>query len=415
MSAPALSPYSPKPGLWPDPIQWSREINAAWAAKRIRPALVLAGAYLGLAFVRSLGRRGVPVFVLESHPHEVAMSSRYGEGILMPDPVSSAAGWVEFMAAAGSRLDCRPVMFAAGDPHIDVLLAGRERLAAFYDFFAAGSEVLKLLRDKRSQYRWMMQRKVEIPRTLIPESGEEAAEAARSIGFPCIAKPAVSHRWPLRSRMKAVALRSAADADTAYRAMEEAGCGCVIQETVAGADDQFYGTLSYFSLAGKPLATFAKRKLRQYPERFGNGSVQVSVDMPELVARSEAILRSLGCGGFISIEYKLDAADGRMKLIEINPRMVSGLQMAIDSGCDFPWIGYRDLAGLPEEEQPGFKSGVIFVNEAWELRRVLARRRMADWLAAALTAMRARSFAAWSLRDPGPFLSLVKRSLRGEL
>lgn len=402
---------------WPLPEaeSWVRRINAAWKVKKFRPALVLGGAYLGLAFARSLGRRGVPVFVLDARPQEVAMSSRYGQGIVMPDPVTSSAGWVSFLEHVGSKLDCRPVVFAAGDPHLDVLQSGQERLAAFYDFSAASSEVLELLRDKRSQYRWMLQRNLEIPRTLIPESGEEAAEAARTIGFPCIAKPAVSYRWPLRSKSKAVVLRSAAEADAAYRAMEEAGCGCVIQETIHGGDDRFYGTLSCFSRLGKPLVTFAKRKLRQYPEEFGNGSVQISVDMPELVERSEAILRSLGCSGFMSIEYKLDAADGRMKLIEINPRMVSGLQMAVDSGCDLPWIGYRDLAVLPAEDPPGYRSGVLFVNEAWELRRVLARRRFADWLEAAATVIRARSFASWSVRDPGPFLSLVKRSIRGEL
>lgn len=414
MSAPALSPRRPT-GSLPDAGEWAGKINAARTSKNVRPALVLGGAYLGLAFARSLGRRGVPVFVLDSRPQEVAMSSRYSQGILMPDPVQHSAGWVEFMACAGSMLDCRPAVFAAGDPHLDVLLAGQDRLAAFYDFSVAGSAVLRLLRDKRSQYRWMMQRKVEIPRTLIPESGDEAVEGARRIGFPCIAKPAVSYRWPLRSKTKVVVLRSAAEAEAAYRVMEEAGCGCLIQETIRGGDDQFYGTLSCFSRFGRPLTTFAKRKLRQYPEGFGNGSVQISVDMPELVERSEAVLRGLGCNGFASIEYKFDAADGRMKLIEINPRMVSGLQMAVDSGCDLPWIGYRDLTGLPAEEPPGYRSGVLLVNESWELRRVLARRRLADWLEAAATVIRARSYASWSVRDPGPFSSLVKRSLCGEL
>jgi hypothetical protein len=55
------------------------------------------------------------------------------------------------------------------------------------------------------------------------------------------------------------------------------------------------------------------------------------------------------------------------------------------------------------------------MNEAWELRRVLSKRTAWAWADAALMAMRARSFAVWSVRDPGPLWSLAKRAWRGEL
>jgi predicted ATP-grasp superfamily ATP-dependent carboligase len=188
-----------------------------------------------------------------------------------------------------------------------------------------------------------------------------------------------------------------------------------MQETIGGGDDRLYGALCCFSRLGEPLATMTKRKLRQYPEGFGNGSVQVSLDLPELAARSERILGSLGCRGFMSIEYKHDPADGRMKLIEINPRLVSGLQMAIDSGLDLPWLGYCDIVGAAAGELRAPRHGTIFMNEAWELRRVLSKRTAWAWADAALMAMRARSFAVWSVRDPGPLWSLAKRAWRGEL
>ncbi len=155
-----------------------------------------------------------------------------------------------------------------------------------------------------------------------------------------------------------------------------------------------------------------KRKLCQYPARFGNGSVQVSVDLPDLAHRSQEIFRNLGYAGFGTIEYKLDPADLRMKLIEINPRPVSGLQLAIDSGCDMPWIAYGALTGASPAPLFTHKSGVLFVNEAWEARRVWQSRSPGEWLRSAAFVTRARSFAAFSLSDPAPFCSHLRRTFR---
>jgi predicted ATP-grasp superfamily ATP-dependent carboligase len=386
-------------------------MNGAWGRTRTRPAIVLGASYCGLAFVRSLGRRGVPVFAFDSRPFEVGMHSRHARAVVLPDPSCHPQRWIEFMTALGPLLDCRPVIFVAGDPHLDLLSAGRESLARYYDFAIPPRAALELLQDKRSQYQWLERGGVDLPGTRMPTSEAEAVHAAGSIGFPCLAKPAVSHRWNRRFVEKAIVIGAPGQAAEAYRAMDASGCGCVIQEIVEGGDDHFFGALCCFSRGGEPLAAMTKKKLRQYPERFGNGSVQVSVELPELAARSFAILRRLGCAGFGTIEYKLDPADGKMKLIEINPRLVSGLQLAVDSGCDLPWISYCDLAGLPQEESAVQGFGVLFMNEAWELRRVMKRRSLREWIGYGATLARARSFASLSLTDPGPACSLVRRAL----
>lgn len=386
-------------------------MNADHKRTRFRPAIVLGGGYSGLAIVRSLGRHGVPVFVLDNRPREAGMHSRHGRPIIMPDPVPHAGRWIDFLAGVGRMLDCRPIVFAAGDPHLDLLSAGRASLPAYCILSVAPAEVIEVLRDKRLQHRLLLEHGVDLPATRIPESPAEAAHDAGAIGLPCLVKPAVSHRWWQVRAAKAIVVDAPRRAAEIYSEMTAAGCGCLIQQLIPGGDDQLFGALSYLSQDGDPLATLIKRKLHQYPERFGNGSVQVAVGLPALAAGSNELLRKLGCRGFGSIEYKLDPADGKMKLLEINPRPVSGFQLAVDSGCDLPWIAYRDLAGLPRQPAPAHRSGVLFVNEAWELRRVMKRGSLKDWLGYASTLARARSYAAWSLEDPGPAWSLIKRAL----
>jgi predicted ATP-grasp superfamily ATP-dependent carboligase len=411
MSAPARIQNLNRHEALPSPGVWARQINGAARRTGHRPAIVLCAAYSGLAIIRSLGRHGIPVFALDSRPFEVGMHSRHGRGIVLPQPPAHSAAWLEFIAATGRLLDCRPVLFVAGDPQLELLSAGRENLSRFYEFAIPDRHVCEMLIDKRSQYRWLMNRKVNIPATSMPESEAEAKRDALRIGLPCIAKPGVSHLWRAVSKSKALVLRSPDEAGDAYRKMTESGAGCLLQEIVPGGDDQLYGTLCCFSRLGEPLASLTKRKLRQFPERFGNGSVQISVRLPELAEHSVSVLRSLGCHGFVSIEYKLDPVGGAMKLIEINPRSVSGLQLAIDSGCDLPWVGYCDLAGLPPPAVRPQREGVLFVNEAWELRRVRQTGRPLDWIGYFATLLRARSHAVFSLEDPGPAWSLVMRAL----
>jgi predicted ATP-grasp superfamily ATP-dependent carboligase len=102
-----------------------------------------------------------------------------------------------------------------------------------------------------------------------------------------------------------------------------------------------------------------------------------------------------------------------MKLMELNPRTVSGLQMAVDSGCDMPWLAYGDATGASPAPITEFREGVRFVNISWEFQRVrrVPSRSPVKWLRFAVNLARARSFAMLSLRDPGPALSLIRRAM----
>lgn len=342
------------------------------------------------------------------------MNSRCAAPVLLPNPSVDPGAWVAFLLEAGPFLACRPAILVSGDAHLELLSAARGAVGEHYDFVIAEAATLDLLADKRSQYRWFQERDVPVPRTLIPGNEDEAEEFAEQIGFPCLAKPAFSHRWATLSKRKVFPVDSRAEAARHYTRMHACKAHMVLQEYIEGADDQFYGALTYIGRSGRTLAAFTKRKLHQFPERFGNGCLQVSIRDPALQELAAGIFEGLGYTGFGGIEFKVDKRDGRRKLIELNPRTVSGLQMAVDSGCDMPWLAYCDITGMTPAAVTDFRDGVRFVNVAWELQRVRhdASRSPAKWLRFAGDLARARSFAELSLRDPGPTLSLIKRALR---
>jgi predicted ATP-grasp superfamily ATP-dependent carboligase len=80
-----------------------------------------------------------------------------------------------------------------------------------------------------------------------------------------------------------------------------------------------------------------------YPVSGGVTCVSVSTCSEELKRTARKIVRELNWNGPLEMEFKLDARDGRFKLIEINPRFWASLGTAISCGVDFAGIAV-DLA-----------------------------------------------------------------------
>jgi predicted ATP-grasp superfamily ATP-dependent carboligase len=56
------------------------------------------------------------------------------------------------------------------------------------------------------------------------------------------------------------------------------------------------------------------------------------------------------------VEFKI-GKDGSPYLMEINGRLWGSLQLAIDSGVDFPWLLYQAAVGKPPSSQAQYRCG----------------------------------------------------------
>ena len=384
--------------------------------KVIPPAVVLGVTTNGLAFVRSLGRRGIQVTMLETPAGHPGMTSRYGSPCPLPDITDHPDAWLAALETIGGRGE-RPVLIATGDEHIQFVSRHREQLARHFRFRIPAAGLAEVLCDKEAQYRRLIELGCPMPKTAFAKPGDgnlfELAE--RMIGYPCVVKPSSSHLW--RRRDTGVKLRLAhtpGELREALRDMTEAGVPFVLQEFIPGGEDAIHAYVAYFGAQGHPLASMTKQKLRQHPPRCGNGSFQVSTHNQEVAALSEGILQQLGYQGLVATEYKWDVRDNRYKMMEINPRSVSGTQLAVDAGVDLPFVHYCDLVGLPIPLSAPWRSGVKYLHLGWDLQGFLIEHRAGrmgflPWFRSILGA---RSFALFSWHDPRPFLEYAWAGLR---
>jgi predicted ATP-grasp superfamily ATP-dependent carboligase len=87
------------------------------------------------------------------------------------------------------------------------------------------------------------------------------------------------------------------------------------------------------------------RQVRTAPIYFGSASVVEPVEEPEVDAACDAFLRKIGYVGLCEIELKRDSRDGKVRMIEANPRYSVTADASVYAGVDLGWLHYLDLIG----------------------------------------------------------------------
>lgn len=378
-------------------------------------AIVLDSSVNGLSFARSLGRRGVPVLMLDSR-RLIGAYTRYAKFVLMPPVERCPEDWLALLEFASANVKERAILFASGDAQILFVAQHERRLHRCFCFVIPDLETVESILNKRAQYQIASSMGIPIPKTWFPDGLDEAKQLCQELEFPCILKPYISHTARQRlAKRKVVVVESRAEMIREYGRLASADLQLMIQEIVHGGDDALYGYLGFWDELENERAWLGFHKLRQYPSGFGDGSLTETTDVQSVREYSQGLLRAMNYRGFVEVEFKCDARDHTWRLIEINPRSTSFNQLAINAGIDFPWIGYEYLAGRngSSEAVSRFRPDIRCVDEeldfqAWRSLARSGRLNLRDWL---LSIHGAKPIIfAWD--DPMPIISGFGRLVR---
>jgi predicted ATP-grasp superfamily ATP-dependent carboligase len=182
--------------------------------------------------------------------------------------------------------------------------------------------------------------------------GSRAEVLAYRGPFPVVIKPATkphlnrpaTKAWPAENEVGL--LRSF---DTA--ATEAESSTLVLQEFIPG---HAHSQLSFAALcaAGDALVRVTAERVRQHPPDFGRSSTFVqTVDDPEVEDAGERILKRIGLTGLAEVEFKRDARDGALRLLDINLRVWGWHTIGRRHGADFPYLAWRLVRGRSVEER----------------------------------------------------------------
>lgn len=310
-------------------------------------AVVIGGDYQGLAIVRSLGRRGIPICVVDDE-HSISRFSKYAKfGIQVPD-LRNETATIETLLDVGKRLNLKGwVLFPTRDEIVAALSRHRAALSELYRVPTPSWDTIKWVWDKRKTYQLAVELKIPVPETWIPEALEDVEQITTP--FPLALKPAIKEHFFYATGVKAWRADSKAELrKMVERAGSISGQGeIIVQDLIPGDGKQQYSYCAFFK-NGKALGSMVTRRRRQHPYEFGRASTFVeTVDLPELERLSEQFLRGIDYYGLVEVEYKFDQRDSTFKLLDINPRTWGYHSLGVSAGVDFPYLLYRDQVGSP--------------------------------------------------------------------
>jgi D-aspartate ligase len=323
-------------------------------------AVVLGGDYQGLGIVRSLGRHGVPVCVIDDE-RSIARYSRYVEISLVVPSLLDAKDLVQTVLEIGrSRRLIGWVLYPTRDEQVAALSQHREELSEIYRVPTPEWGKAKWLWDKRNTYSMAEKLNIPIPRTWYPQGMDDLEHVSGR--FPFAIKPAIKEHFIYATKQKAWRADNPEQLRELYgRALkliptEE----IMIQDLIPGDGSCQYSYCSFFK-EGKSIAHLAACRRRQHPLEFGRSSTYVeTVDLPLLEEYSQRFLRAIDYYGLVEVEFKYDPRDGQYRLLDVNGRTWGYHSIGHRAGTDFSYLLFADQISKPVESCIG-KVGVRWI------------------------------------------------------
>jgi D-aspartate ligase len=362
------------------------------------PAVIIGGGSIAMPVVRSLGAAGVPVIGLGARIDPIRFSrfcNRFVDIGFGDESQGRALQWLTEDCTDGA------VVVPCSDHGLELVGRNRDLLERHgVRPVEADDAVTLALLDKERTYAFGRALEIATPRTVRLAGAAELDRAADLIGFPSALKPVHSHRFKQHFDAKAIVVRDRGELEDVHRRAARHGLEVLLTEIVPGADDRLGAYFSYVDGSGRVLLEFVSRKVRQYPTGFGLACCAVTEWDPELAEAGLRFVQGVGVKGVAYTEFKRDARDGELKLIECNNRMTIE---ALSSPYDVPLLAYnralgRALPPLRRRWRPRIWNPAEDVQTMLELRR-RGELTFCDW---ARTLRPPLSFHVFRIDDPMP-------------
>ena len=311
-------------------------------------ALVVGGDHPGLGVARSLGRRGIPVYILEDQ-HSISAYSRYAKRVIRVKDLRDEEKTVDAVLDVGQRFGLKDwVLFPTRDETVAAFSHHRARLAEYFRVTTPDWNTVQWAWDKNNTHILAKKLGIPAPETWNPRSLEELS--ALYPRLPLAIKPAVKENFFYATGAKAW---RADTPEQLIQLFERAGRQIkpeeiMVQEIIPGNGECQFSYCAFFR-DGQAHGSLVAMRKRQHPREFGRAATYVeSIELPVIEELSERFLKAINYYGLVEIEFKQDPRDGQYKLLDVNARTWGFHTLGMVAGVDFPYRLYADQLG----EQP---------------------------------------------------------------
>ena len=296
-----------------------------------------------LAVIRSLGAiDDLMVHTCDSEQESIGGSSKFSYQYHQHPSINHAPkeflSWIEELIINESF----DILFPCTEVSSQLLLMHLHVLGSAKLPFASLDTVMSLA-NKGNLTRLAENIKVECPRTEHFLSASDV-DLSNIKEYPVVIKPNLSKLW-----------RDNGWEDTLVKiAKNEIELKKILEQTQWLQNDPFMlqefitghgaGIFAIYN-QGQPIAFFAHQRIREKPPQGGVSVLSCSRPLdPHLLKNATKLLDSVHWHGVAMVEFRV-SEDGQPFLMEVNTRFWGSLQLAIDSGVNFPELLYKMTKG----------------------------------------------------------------------
>jgi predicted ATP-grasp superfamily ATP-dependent carboligase len=305
--------------------------------------------------IESLGRRGIPVHVVDRSKFAMCRYSRFTKSFhVVPNYYTEPEAYVLAVADVARKVGARVLI--PGHEDIVTLAANLDALPPGIGFAHPGHGKLRTANNKWEVTKICNKLGVPCAESFIPESFEDLNAHAARLEYPAVIKTRmgnagkgvaiVADKQELIARYSDIITKFSIPRDNWPMVQEYLGtdiCGvCMIYEK------------------GRLVASSAETYLRsKEANKFSTTTWRVSTYDPVSVENCRKVADLLEWHGVIHFDMIRDPKTGVGKITEINPRLWGTIMIAIAAGVDFPYMLYElALTGKISDPPQGYRDGV---------------------------------------------------------
>ena len=341
-----------------------RPDNVAYIIKM--PRILISYGWNRIAYIiaKSLGSRGINVFIGDSNKFSMAGFSRFAKGrFFYPSFYQHPKEFIERLIEIIKEIQA------------DVYIPTHEEsliVAKYIELFPseviiplAPFNTLMLAHNKRRLLEIARNIGVHTPQTFKINSLDELSLLSNKITYPVVIKLCQSNS----AKGVFYATNQGEFVDTYLDAVQQFKIDRdnypLVQEYVTG---EGWGVSMLYN-HGELRAKFTHRRLREKTPTGGTSTRRISVVNPMLEEAAQRLLTHLKWHGVAMVEFKYNPETKKYWLMEVNPRFWGSLALAVAAGVDFPWLLYRMATEGDIEPVLQYQTGVT---ARWLLGDMLA-------------------------------------------
>lgn len=360
-----------------------------------------------LGIVRSVGRFGVPAFLLSSNHSTLTRCSRYvkgGEYNVNFDEPADLRRALESLLKKINQPETKPLLVLTNETFYTRLLPIYDFVTQNFDELTPALQVAPFC-EKEQQFPLAEQAGFRVPQTVVMQTKDDINLVA-SLQFPVIVKPRALHT--------AGGYKSKADIfddidslkSCVEPAFEHPATILLAQEFVPGDDKQVLFFMASCGEKGNVRLWFTGRKLRQFPPNCGVMTAGSLEHLPELEGKAKTLCKLFGLRGFIGIECKQHLKSGELFYIESSLRVEANNSIGLSAKRDLVLDAYLAAHGLPCTSPQSIEMTGSWCDVSTDLdsARLLIADKKLTWNEYLKPLPRPLSFPYFTWSDPLPFL-----------